>query len=62
MIKREEYRGYIIAQDNLGRAWIYNTESPYSEEIDMIRVRANTNKECREIVDIRLEFGVDYRG
>lgn len=62
MIKREEYRGYIIVQDNLGRAWIYNTESPYSEESDMIRVRANTKKECREIIDIRLEFGADYRG
>lgn len=61
MIKREEYRGYIIDQDNLGRAYIYNILSPYYEDNDHILVRASTNQKCREIIDIRIKYGVDCR-
>jgi hypothetical protein len=32
--KRHTYKGYIIDRDNLGRLYIYNTKSPYSEDSD----------------------------
>ena len=32
--KRHMYKGYIIDRDNLGRLYIYNTRSPYSEDGD----------------------------
>lgn len=33
-MKRTEYKGYIIDTDNLGRLYIHNTASPYSEDSD----------------------------
>lgn len=33
-MKRHIYKGYVIDTDNLGRQYIYNTASPYSEDID----------------------------
>lgn len=32
--KRHIYRGWIIDHDNLGRPYIYNMASPYSEDAD----------------------------
>lgn len=33
-MKRQEFHGYVIDTDNLGRAYIYDTRSPYSEDSD----------------------------
>lgn len=60
-MKRTEYKGYIIDVDNLGRLYIYNTESPYSEESDRILVRASSVRECKEIVDARIQTHMDIR-
>jgi hypothetical protein len=35
-MKRTTYKGYIIDTDNLGRQYVYNTASPYSEDSDKI--------------------------
>ncbi|SHI74584.1 hypothetical protein SAMN02745975_00513 [Geosporobacter subterraneus DSM 17957] len=35
-MKRTTYKGYIIDTDNLGRQYVYNTDSPYSEDSDKI--------------------------
>lgn len=54
-MKRTEYRGYIIDTDDLGRPYIYNTASPYSEESDHVLVNARTIKEAKAIVDTEIE-------
>lgn len=33
-MKRQEFYGYVIDKDNLGRIYIYDTRSPYSEDSD----------------------------
>jgi len=33
-MNRTLYKNYIIDTDNLGRQYIYNTSSPYSEDSD----------------------------
>ena len=33
-MKRTLYKGYVIDADNLGRQYIHNTASPYSEDSD----------------------------
>lgn len=33
-MKRQEYHGFIIDTDNLGRIYIYDTRSSYCEEYD----------------------------
>lgn len=33
-MKRQTYKGFVIDTDNLGRIYIYNTASPYSEDSD----------------------------
>lgn len=60
-MKRTTYRGYIIDKDNLGRLYIYNTESAYSEDSDRILVNADTLKAAKEIIDARIETGRDIR-
>lgn len=60
-MKRTEYKGYIIDTDNLCRPYIYNTASPYSEDSDRILVRAQTVKQCKAIIDARIEYGADVR-
>lgn len=60
-MKRIEYKGYIIDRDILGRAYIYNTRSPYSEDIDKIYVRALDLHDCKRIVDLRVKTGMDIR-
>lgn len=60
-MKRTEYKGYIIDSDSLGRPYIYNTASTYSEDSDHILVRAQTVRECKAIIDARIECGADVR-
>lgn len=60
-MKRTEYKGYIIDSDSLGRPYIYNTASTYSEDSDHIIVRAQTVMECKAIIDARIEYGADVR-
>lgn len=54
-MKRTEYKGYIIDTDNLGRLYIYNTASPYSEDSDHILVNVRTVKEAKESIDALIE-------
>lgn len=61
MFKRNEYKGYIIDYDDLGRTYIYNTASPYSEDSDHILVNAETLKDCKKIIDVRISTGQDVR-
>ena len=35
-MKRTTYKNYIIDTDDLGRQYVYNTNSPYSEDSDSI--------------------------
>lgn len=58
---RTEYRGYVIDSDDLGRPYIYNTESPYSEDSDHILVHACSVQECKEIIDARIQHNADIR-
>ena len=51
-MKRQAYKGYIIDRDNLGRIYIYNTESPYNEDCDReIVYNGNTVKAAKELID-----------
>lgn len=60
-MKRTEYKGYIIDSDNFGRPYIYNTESPYSEDSDYILIRARSIRECKAIIDARIQYKADIR-
>ena len=63
-MKRQKYHGYIIDTDNLGRPYIYNTDSPYSEDSDRILVaveRRNQVTQIRAIIDARIKTGQDVR-
>lgn len=60
-MNRTEYKGYVIDCDNFGRPYIYNTESPYSEDSDHILVRANSIQECKSIIDARIQHRADIR-
>lgn len=61
-MKRTTYKDYIIDTDNLGRLYIYNTASPYSEESDRILIQATTTNEAKRIIDARITTGQDVRG
>lgn len=58
---RTKYKGYIIDRDELGRLYIYNTASPYSEDSDHILIDANSIKAAKEIITARIETGRDIR-
>lgn len=60
-MERTEYKGYIIDVNNLGRPYIYNTASPYSEDSDHIIVYADTLVQCKAIIDARIQYGADIR-
>lgn len=60
-MERTTYKGYIIDTDELGRPYIYNTASPYSEDSDRITVCADTLEQCKAIVDARIQYGADIR-
>lgn len=64
-IKRTEYRGYIIDVDDLGRPYIYNTASPYSEDSDRILIYIDGTRQLEQakaIIDARVEYGPPVRG
>ena len=50
-MKRYIYKGYVIDRDDLGRLYIYNTSSPYSEDSDKIYNCGNTIKEAKETIN-----------
>ena len=56
-----KYKGYIIDRDDLGRLYIYNTSSPYSEENDRILISAKSIAEAKKIISARIESGQDVR-
>lgn len=58
---RTKYKGYIIDRDDLGRLYIYNTDSHYSEDNDKIIINANSVKAAKEIITARIETGRDIR-
>lgn len=58
-MKRTKYKGYIIDTDNLGRPYIYNTASPYSEDSDYITVYADTLEQCKAIVDACIQYNMN---
>lgn len=60
-MKRTEYKGYIIDTDDLGRLYIYNTASPYSEDSDHILISASGIAGAKKIIDVRTETGEDCR-
>lgn len=60
-MKRTLYKGYIIDTDSLGRPYIYNTSSKYSENSDKILIFANNIKEIKLIIDNRISSNQDIR-
>jgi hypothetical protein len=60
-MKRTNYKGYIIDTDDLGRLYIYNTASPYSEDSDHILITAASAKEAKAIITARIDTGRDIR-
>ena len=63
-MKRTTYKGYVIDTDNLGRPYIYNTTSPYSEESDHILIFIDSKKQlaqAKAIIDERIYTDFDYR-
>lgn len=60
-MKRTIYRGYVIDTDSLGRLYLYNSASPYSEDSDHILVGASTLAQAKALVDARVETGQDVR-
>ena len=49
-MKRTTYKGYVIDRDDLGRIYVYNTKSPYSEESDHVLIPENTVKAAKEYI------------
>lgn len=63
-MKRTVYKGYVIDVDDLGRPYIYNTASPYSEDSDRILIRIDDRRQlaqAKAIIDARTETGQDCR-
>ena len=63
-MKRATYKGYVIDTDDLGREYIYNTESTYSEDSDRILIDISdfgTLKAAKAIIDERIRTGKDIR-
>lgn len=61
-MKRTTYKGYIIDTDNLGRPYIYNSSSPYSEDSDRILIfGVNKISDAKAIIDARISSGQDIR-
>lgn len=63
-MKRTKYKGYIIDTDNLGRPYIYNTSSPYSEDADHILIYIDPTRQldqAKAIINDRISTGQDTR-
>lgn len=65
MKKIDNYKGYSVDTDNLGRVYIYNLNSPYSEGSDNIIIAQDDKfykvKEIKAIIDKRVTTGQDIR-
>lgn len=49
-MKRTTYKGYIIDRDDLGRIYVYNLKSPYTEDSDRTLIPENTVKAAKEFI------------
>ncbi len=62
---RTMYKGYVIDTDDLGRPYIYNTASNYSEDSDRILIAIDGSKkpvaQAKAIIDARIKSGADCR-
>ena len=54
-MKRTTYKGFVIDRDNLGRLYIYNTKSPYSEDSDRNYNCGNSIKSAKEKINYIIE-------
>jgi hypothetical protein len=62
MKRVENYKGYVIDTDTLGRQYIYCKSSPYSENSDNITLGTGLKvKEIKSIIDLRISTGQDVR-
>jgi len=61
MVRVEDYKGHVIDTDDLGRKYIYNTASRYSEDSDRCYVYANKVSDIKKIIDIRIETHQDIK-
>lgn len=52
-MKRTTYKGYIIDHDDLGRTYIYNTASQYSEDSDRQLVTDYHGKSEQRLTDLQ---------
>lgn len=55
-MKRTTYKNFVIDTDNLGRLYIYNQKSPYSEDSDRKLVRGTTLKDGKKAIEEELEW------
>lgn len=61
-MKRTTYKSYIIDTDDLGRPYIYSTDSPYSEDSDRLLVYGVKRiSDAKKIIDARIISGRDIR-
>lgn len=54
-MKRTIYKGFVIDRDDLGRLYIYNTKSPYSEDSDRDYDCGNSIAEAKKAINARIE-------
>lgn len=60
VFKRQMYKGFVLDHDNLGRPYVYNQKSPYSEDSDRDYCCGRTLKEIKAYINfLRLGF-VDH--
>lgn len=52
-MKRTIYKGHVIDYDSLGRLYIYNTASSYSEDDDKILVTVFYGKSPKRMTDLQ---------
>ena len=52
-MKRKIYKGYIIDHDNLGRLYVYNLASQYSEDSDSQLVTSFYRNSPKRLTDLQ---------
>ena len=58
-MKRTIYRDYVVDTDNLGRQYIYNATSPYSEDSDRLVIGVDIGlPQIKRIIDYKIETGI----
>lgn len=53
-MKRTTYKGIVIDTDDLGRVYIYDPRSSYSEENDHILTYTSSLKDTKQFIDQKL--------